>query len=452
MKNKNKLYWLIFILASLALLVIGGLLYTHQNRQLPQSASSNVDLPAVKLKGSLAKLKPHQKKVIKFRLKTANGKKIKAYAKIRLQGQHSLKFPEKNYDITLYSGHKCKHKLDVKLHHGWRKSSKYVLKANYTDATSARNIISSALWSDFVKTESHHPDQLQSKNNYGAIQGFPVTLKINDEYHGLYTLTTHKGRKLWGLDKKDPSNIAVRSNGYNRNTLFYQSKPIFDEKNWETLSPTNLSSQQQASVNRFVSFVSDSSVSSFRENAHHYLNVPMLINYYIFINLTHDQDGAGRNMIYLTDDKQHWYPVAYDLDATWGLYENGKLLYPSAKQVQHNYPNGGNLKSGEGNRLLQLVAQAFPQEIEDRWHFLRKNVITTQRINNKFEQFMLNTGENNYQENFRANPSIPSKKITNLDQLKKSVKHQVRENDQLFTDFTRNVHRIDFNYSAPVTR
>ncbi|KRM96466.1 hypothetical protein FC19_GL000760 [Liquorilactobacillus aquaticus DSM 21051] len=453
MKNKNIPHWLIFTLVSLALLVIGCLLYTHQDRQLPQSASSNVDLDVVKLTGSLTDLKTHQKKVIKFRLKKANSKKkVKAYAKIRLQGQHSLKFPEKNYAVTLYSGPKCKHKLSVKLHPGWKKSSKYVLKANYTDATSVRNLVSADLWSDFVSSDSNHPKQLKSKNNYGAVQGFPVTVKINGNYHGLYTLTTAKGRKLWGMSKKDPSNIAIRSNGYNRNTLFYQSQARFDAKDWQALTPSKLSNKQQKSVNRFINFVSTSSVQQFKQNAHDYLNISILIDYYIFTNLTHNQDGAGRNMIYLTNDSQHWYPIAYDLDATWGLYENGKVLYPSAKQVQYNYPNGGNLRNGEGNRLLQLAAAAFPQEIQTRWHFLRKKIVTTDKINKKFKDAMLAIGENNYQDNFKANSSIPSKKITNLDQLTKSVKRQINENDQLFDNFTNNVHRIDFSYTAPLTK
>ncbi|WP_057736194.1 CotH kinase family protein [Liquorilactobacillus uvarum] len=452
MKNKHIPHWLIFTLVSLTLLVICYCLYSQQDRQLPQSASSTVDLPTVKLTGPLTNLEAHQKKVIKFRLKKANGKKVKAYAKIRLQGQHSLKFPEKNYAVTLYSGSKCKHKLSVKLQSGWRKSSKYVLKANYTDSTSARNLVSADLWSDFVRFDSNHPSQLKSKNNFGAVQGFPVTLKINGDYHGLYTLTTAKGRKLWGMSKKDSSNIAIRSNGYSRNTLFYQSVAKFDEKNWQSLSPSKLSDQQQKSVNRFVSFISNSSVAQFKQNAHRYLNIPMLINYYIFTNLTHNQDGAGRNMIYLTNDNQHWYPIAYDLDATWGLYENGKILYPSARQVRYNYPNGGDLRSGEGNRLLQLVAESFPQEIQARWHFLRKDIVTTNRINNKFKNAMLAVGENNYQDNFKVNSNIPSKKITNLEQLNKAVKRQISENDQLFNNFTKNVHQIDFNYTAPLTK
>ena len=324
-----------------------------------------------------------------------------------------------------------------------------MIKANYIDATQSRNIVNSQLWGDMVATRAGAPKQLTHSQNGGAINGFPIEMKVNGDRWGLYTLNTPKDAKLWGLDKHDPTNIAISSNQCNKADLFWSDKVHYNEDGWTSDIPKELTTQQKQDFERLVHFVNTSDTKTFKAHASEYLDVNSVIDMYLFTNLIHDQDGLGRNLELLTYNGQIWHATMYDLDSTWGLYENGRHIYPSGESVSHNYPNQGDLKTAEGNRLLQQVVQAYPNRVQARWRQLRKTTLTPNKVNREFTSFMTTVGDPNYQNNFQRNPGIPSKKLTSLMQLRSSIDRQFKECDALFDNYTSNVKRLHFNYVAP---
>lgn len=107
------------------------------------------------------------------------------------QGSSSIAFEKKNYTI------KFKEAFDV----GFGVQKKYCLKANYIDHSHARNLVSAKLWGEIVKSRDSVPAELVGLPNGGAVDGFPVIIMMNDEFHGLYTWNIPKDKWMFGLEK-----------------------------------------------------------------------------------------------------------------------------------------------------------------------------------------------------------------------------------------------------------
>ncbi|KRL54382.1 CotH kinase family protein [Furfurilactobacillus rossiae] len=451
-KKRRPRVALISLVGLILVLLVGTFTWLHFNstRQLPLGSRQKVErLPRVKIKGAVSQT-VDKNPTVRFSFKDRKtGVQEDGYATMKWQGQSSRRYPQKNWKIKFYKDKSLKHKLKWRAAPGWKKHSSYVLKANYIDATQSRNVVNSQLWSDMVATRSGAPKQLADSQNNGAISGFPIEMKVNGDRWGLYTLNTPKDAKLWGLDKHDPTNIAISSNEWDKADMFWSDKVRYNATGWTPDVPDSLTRQQKQDFERLVHFVNTSDTQTFRQHAPEYLDVNSVIDMYLFANLIHDQDGLGRNLELLTYNGQIWHATMYDLDSTWGLYENGRHIYPSGEAVSHNYPNHGDLKTAEGNRLLQQVVQAYPERVQSRWRQLRKSTLTPTKVNDEFTTFMTTVGDPNYQDNFQRNPGIPSKKITSLMQIRNSVNRQFKDCDALFNDYTGNVKRLNFNYVAP---
>ncbi|GKT03787.1 CotH kinase family protein [Furfurilactobacillus entadae] len=452
MKKRKRALGLTVILTVVIVALVGSFTWIHFNttRQLPLLSSQETkDLPKVKVSGAVSQT-DNDGPVVKFDFHDKKTKKkVTAYAKMEWQGQSSRKFPQKNWKLKFYKDKQLKHKYKWRANPGWKKHSVYVLKANYVDATQSRNVVNANLWSQMVATRQGAPKQLASSQNNGAISGFPVEMKVNGDDWGMYTLTTAKEPKLWGMDKKNPNNIAISSNQWTRGDMFWSTNVAYTEHGWTSEQPKTWTPAQKQAFERLDNFVVNSSDKDFKAHASEYLDVNSVIDMYLFTNLTHDQDGLGRNLMLITYDGKHWSTTMYDIDATWGLYENGKKLYPSGQAVSHNYPNHGDMATAEGNRLLQRVAAAYPDRVQDRWKSLRKTTLTPDKVTSQFSTYMNDIGEQNYQNNIQLNPGIPSAKITSLMQLKQSINKQFKTSDALFDNYTENVKKLDFSYHAP---
>lgn len=111
---------------------------------------------------------------------------FKSYAKLKLQGDSSLNYPKKNYNITFCEDKKCLQKKNVNLK--WGEISKYTLKANWIDTTHSRNIVTAKIVSQMQREYGLFEDSI----NNALVDGFPIKVYLNEEFYGLYTLNLHK--------------------------------------------------------------------------------------------------------------------------------------------------------------------------------------------------------------------------------------------------------------------
>ena len=298
----------------------------------------------------------------------SRGQIVNGAAKIKIQGTSSTQYAKKNYTINFYedSTYGSKKKINV----GWGAQSKYCLKANWIDKTHSRNVVTAKLGA-----------QMQSKYGLfnvaphnGTVDGFPVEIYINGEFHGLYTMNIPKDEWMFGMDKNNPNHIVICGENWNDPVLF-KSIPT-DLKDWTVeAGPEDDATLQK--VQRLVKFVKDSSDAEFKANFDQYLNFDSTINYYIMMNCAWLSDNAGKNMLLATYDGKVWYPTLYDLDTSWGTHWKGTSLY--------NYSSG--VVNGSNSLLWQRIEKLYKKEIAARYFELRQSVLSKENIMAEFNNF-----------------------------------------------------------------
>lgn len=68
------------------------------------------------------------------------------YLTIKWQGASSLNYPKKNWNIKLFSDDNFSEKMKVRMKADWANNNSYMLKADWIDATHARNLVNADLW------------------------------------------------------------------------------------------------------------------------------------------------------------------------------------------------------------------------------------------------------------------------------------------------------------------
>ena len=298
----------------------------------------------------------------------SRGQIVNGAAKIKIQGTSSTQYAKKNYTINFYedSTYGSKKKINV----GWGAQSKYCLKANWIDKTHSRNVVTAKLG---AQMQAKYGLFTNAPHN-GTVDGFPVEIYINGEFHGLYTMNIPKDEWMFGMDKNNPNHIVNCGENWNDPVLF---KSIPTNLNDWTVEAGPEDDATLQKVQRLVKFVKDSSDAEFKANFDQYLNFDSTINYYIMMNCAWLSDNAGKNMLLATYDGKVWYPTLYDLDTSWGTHWKGTSLY--------NYSSG--VVNGSNSLLWQRIEKLYKKEIAARYFELRQSVLSKENIMAEFNNF-----------------------------------------------------------------
>ncbi len=294
--------------------------------------------------------------------------RVTGAAKIKIQGTSSLRYEKKNYTIKLYENSEYSKKLKIDV--GWGKESKYCLKANWIDKTHSRNVVTAKLAGEVQAKYNLFTD---APNN-GAVDGFPVEVYINDDFHGLYTMNIPKDSWMFNMDEENPNHIVICGEDWFQTVLFNEVPKDFSGWSVEVGQQNNATLKK---IQRLVKFVKESSDKEFKADFEKYLNLDSTLNYYVLMNYCWMPDNAGKNMLLATYDGNVWYPTLYDLDTTWGTSYNGTYLY--------SYKN--KFVSLGGSLLWARMEKLFKKEIAARYFELRSTLLDTKYVYDKFNSF-----------------------------------------------------------------
>lgn len=386
---------------------------------------ATTDIPRIFFNDTLQTIKDY--KVVKFEYHSKTND-FKGYAKIKMQGNFSTTFPKKNQTIKLYEDEKCTTPLNVEFRN-WGEHNKYVLKANWTDITHSRNVVSARLWGDIVSSRENN---IVKGPNYGAVDGFPVKVYAKGVYQGRYTLNIPKEDWMFDLDSSNKNATFIYSDGYtnggcftNTSTLDWKDKVHGGDS--EILTGNILTKWSNA-----LNFVVNSKNAAFKSSLKDYMDVDSVLDYYLFNLLNCGLDAFGKNQVFVTYDKDDvWHASAYDMDATWGQYYDGTMLPHDYDRTQYeDYKNVG------GNKLYQKIESVFSTELLQRWKELKNGPLSVENILNRFEEFIEIAPQNLVEEDYASTTAngafvnIPSKDTNNLQQIRQCVldRHAYVEN------------------------
>lgn len=345
---------------------------------------------------------------------------LTGYIQLALQGDSSRGYPKKNFKLKFFEDDKFKKKLKWKPKADWDKNHKFNLKANYIDATQARNLVNAAVFKDATAiTPLEHDSQypLLKSQDLGQMEGFPIELYFNGNYYGLMTFNTKKDDKPYGLDSDNLATEGLTCETSESN-LGDPSMTI-DGKSYATIVQDSASDDLKNNFKKMLTFVKESSDEDFKAKIGNYIDVKSAMNCMLYGTYSHMWDFPNKSLILLTwNSGLTWYITLYDLDSTWNLYWNGSKL-TTESVFDFNHPESIDLSWS--NALFKRIFANFKPELKAQWEKLRTSVWRNDQISSKFKNFINSIPEEAYEREQQKWPDIPSKKITDFGQIQKSI-------------------------------
>ena len=379
-------------------------------------------LPVIRMVGDISNMS-HD---VVSKLSYTSSKKINlgsGYMTAKWQGDSSIHYPKKNLSIKLFSDQAAKNKQKLVPFNGWLKGKSFVLKANWIDATQARNIVNAKLFSEIVANRKGLSSDWIGTDNFTQIKGVPVHVFINSVDQGVFTFNTKKNESLFNMDDDVLSNIAVSGEIWGDATAFRQSTAKLDGTDFNMEQPDDSPTADNiAKFSRLMKFVNESSDEDYQANESQYVDVQSFIDYLIFVSLILDSDGTGKNIIYATWDGNIWSAVPYDLDTTWGLQYDGASLQDLSRNMFDSFKTR--------NKLFTQIMKFHKSDILARYAELRSSILSAAHIIDCFESFMSQIDESQLENNQLIWPNIPSAKLTNFDQIRQAVYTRTQIVDQ----------------------
>lgn len=318
---------------------------------------------------------------------------------LKWQGSSSLAYDKKNYTIKLDSA------IDV----GWGSQKKYCLKANYIDHTHARNIVSARLWGQMVASRSGVHSTLKSCPNYGAVDGFPIAIMLNGEFHGLYTWNIPKDK--WTFNMGSGTQEAVICANYDTPAvdLRVHAKVDGSDHELEEVTDENNSAWVATSLNNLIDKCVNSYGADLDTTIAQYMDWNSAIDYLILTVLIDGRDMYKKNYIMVTYDGTKWIWSAYDMDSTYGLQWAGKEIYPAN--------DGISFVKFRVNRVMELIYRFKTNALKSRYKTLRSGILSEENLSVMFENFVCGIPSTLYDADVRKWTSVPGSSVVTVDQI-----------------------------------
>lgn len=295
-------------------------------------------------------------------------------------------------------------KLDVSFF-DLRSDNHWRLDAGTRDMIRFRNYAANGLWADFG-TKAYYADQQSKARSY--VRGSHVEVFMNEKYHGFYNFSEFLDRKqmklkkyseeevfdedsvtshveatlhglMWkGKDSTVQTMFASCGDGQVDNTAPSWGGWELEYPELEDVYPTDYSVLYNA-----VKFVSRSNNKTFAQEFGNYFDLPVLADYYMFLNVVFGIDNTSSNMVLACYDSEVDKKITFavwDLDATVGQhyldidgYYHGDDIQP--ENELENVPT--NMCDMSLNKLF-MRAKTLPEfqcRVINRYWELRKTVL-----------------------------------------------------------------------------
>ncbi|MRG68642.1 hypothetical protein GIX83_02240 [Lactobacillus reuteri] len=123
----------------------GTVYFTNLSEYNKGVSPEKFSLPVLYLNGNLSTVTKDTIAKAAFSYKDGEVEKD-GYLTIKWQGASSLNYPKKNWNIKLFSDDNFSEKMKVRMKADWANNNSYMLKADWIDATHARNLVNADLW------------------------------------------------------------------------------------------------------------------------------------------------------------------------------------------------------------------------------------------------------------------------------------------------------------------
>ncbi len=316
-------------------------------------------------------------------------------AKLKLAGASTTAswFRKHNFHVKFLDD--TLEKMDVSFN-GLRNDNHWRLDGGVIDFCRVRNKVSNGLWAD-MGTKPYYKEVQPNARSY--TRGFIVELFVNERYMGFCDMAEYLDRKQMKLKKYDDAEsefhgMLWKAKEETWQTLF-AADTIYDneQEHWagfdleypdlEDVSPTDYHILSDA-----IAFVENSDDAEFREHVGEYFDLPVLRDYYVFINVLLAVDNVCKNIIWGcfdgAEDKKLTLAV-WDMDAVMGQYwrNDGAYYHGAIVSPERDLKDVSLLSQ---NRLFMRLMEwpEFRQQVVNRYWELRKDILVPDSLISRF--------------------------------------------------------------------
>ena len=356
--------------------------------------------------------------------------------KFKVQGASSVGNPKKNYTLNLDK--------DFEAFRGYGKNHKYVIKANYGDPSQSLNVVGARLWGSIRNTHKHvdtgilntngdllvdnngnrivaeTDPQLSIGGTYGAVDGFPIGVYINNQYWGLYTFNIPKDDWMAKMPKKSKNKYAIIDTIWTPQGAFLKETNLKDDQMELQFCSTNDTTWAKDSVNELIRAViaSYNSVDDFNKAVSPLLDIDSAIDYYIFSVLVDNDDGIFRNYLLQTFDGKKWYFAAYDLDSIFGRTPDFLEHMPAKSDTNDWRDHGVTFENvTNANRLMYQLWKFYKDEILKRTKALVDGVMSDSAVDTAFVDFVRHIPLKAFDAELDVWPYTPNTSVDNVNRI-----------------------------------
>ena len=280
-------------------------------------------------------------------------------------------------------------KMDVSFF-GLRDDNHWRLDAGTIDMIRFRNKVAHELWADFG-VKPYYADKEPKARSY--VRGNHVEVFLNGAYRGFYNMMEFMDRKQMKLkkfsvvdadqaatvpDEDDADSIQMHGMMWKAKERTVQTlmmstsatTPDDTQDTWggfeleypglEDVNPTDYSLLYNA-----VNFVSRSNNPVFAAQAGDYFDIPVLVNYYVFIHTLFAIDNTDKNIVWACYDSETDKKLTlavWDLDATAGQHyaDNEGYYHADAIQPENDFDSVSASISGMTKSRLFKMLKTMP--------------------------------------------------------------------------------------------
>ena len=298
---------------------------------------------------------------------------------------------------------------------GLREDNSWILESCQVDMSRIRNRTMTDLWNDF-STPPYYNDK-EPKALTGT-RGRFVELILNDEYRGIYCLTENLDRKQMKLKKYDEEKQQTRGQlwkskdwsyatmmGYQPDGGYYPkdflSDPYEYSEMWDSYEVKYPDFEDYgyqtdwSTLYGAVDFVAHATDADFKAHIAEYLDLPLVLDYYILMETILATDNHGKNMFFGVYNKQKDKKITFgvwDMDATCGQRWSDSYYHQSFLGPEQDYSQFiTQYEHGDYNifkRLRETNANDFNEKVRKRYRDLRQDELATENILKRFKAYL----------------------------------------------------------------
>lgn len=299
------------------------------------------------------------------------------------------------------------------------------LQGQNTTGVKFRNIRVDGLYNLVGTTYHYSPvEQIKSLPNGGAVDGFPVVVMLNDEFHGLYTFNIPKDGWMFGLVEDTTKKQAVVGANNHTDATWFKSTAELDERDFELefVSDGYNSDWVLYSLNTLINACISSDGSDLDTTVAQYLDWKSAIDYLIFIVLLDGSDMVSKNYLLTTLDGRKWFFTAYDMDSTYGLHWDASGLSDAVAGVSFS--------GCVYHRVFELIMNYKFEELKARYNELRQTILSEHNICEAFENFAWAIPSPVLMEDIKRHSTIKGSSVNDIDQICRWVQQRLEVVDK----------------------